>query len=769
MNTARTRRAGESGSVLLGTLVLVFVLLVLGLALFASALIDSQLAMASLDDYRALESAQAGMERALYRLNRHLCGGDARCANPSPVPNWLDGTIDGQTFAVEADHFVTFIPQAISFQGVFPDPRGPGYPSEEYAGAYTVELKHLTRQEATTILGLVCAARLDTDETCRDLIYVRATGSFGRTAAEPVAMRTVQAVAQARAHGAGFVSAPVPGLDPYSAGAGSVAILAETIVGSPEIHGALHMVPCGAAQCSPLLLSAGRGIRNNYNNYLGIPSALELPNIIPRLPVVLCQPSTACAGLEVETLEAKVRIAKPTADPTVAINIQSADASLGEEGTGTINTVTGVRGKPTMDGIYLGRGCEPAGATPPCADVIGTNPARSYADGPVRAYDAEPPWTFPKLDDGVAVLGRDYTAYAACPGPGNCTMSASGDFFISHAHRIVPGTEEEMPPDICDETGANHGTGAQPCELRDLHQILTDWGLRTGPGPDGTATFRKNFECNNASATRCDEDGDRVNGWVVNALSPKAQFFQLEWRGYDWMPANYPEAAVDPQANLLVIYQCTGPPPMASACASRVRFTPGGVTTGGVPLTGLDDVVRPVMFYVDGELKITCAVPPCGTPLLYQGHGMFLAKGIPGGGAVIEVDVIAACVPGSDFDCSILRDKRRTFPQRSLLTLYTPGRLTVGLTGPRSVMGRLYAGQDLVSTQAVNLVGGTVARVFDLGPAVARFWEVKLPLTPTALPFRGPQIQPPRLAPRWTVATVKWKECPPGSTNGRPC
>ena len=70
-----------------------------------------------------------------------------------------------------------------------------------------------------------------------------------------------------------------------------------------------------------------------------------------------CGPGTACAGLEVETLQATVRIGKPPTDDSVAVDIQSRGASLGQAGSGTTNPVTGKPSKPTMDGVYLGRGC----------------------------------------------------------------------------------------------------------------------------------------------------------------------------------------------------------------------------------------------------------------------------------------------------------------------------------------------------------------------------------------------------------------------------
>src|SRR5262249_18838186 len=63
-------RDGERGSALIAAMMLLFVLSILGLALFDTAMIDARLAMTSVDSYRALETAQAGVQLAMYRLYR---------------------------------------------------------------------------------------------------------------------------------------------------------------------------------------------------------------------------------------------------------------------------------------------------------------------------------------------------------------------------------------------------------------------------------------------------------------------------------------------------------------------------------------------------------------------------------------------------------------------------------------------------------------------------------------------------------------------------
>jgi hypothetical protein len=775
----KVRRGGRhlvpsstEGSVLLGALMLLFVLSILGLALFDTAVVDSQLALTAVDRYRALESAQAGMQRALHRLYRDLCGGDAACAAPVPSAGWADGTIDGDAFPVTTAAFAPFLAQTTSFAGPFADPRGPGFPAEEYAGTYAVELKHLTREQAKGI-GLACVTNgVDPNGACADLIYARARGTFGRTLAEQnvIPPRFVQAVIQAR---------------PTGADAGSMAVLAETITGSPEIHGSLHLVPCTSATCSSLVLAAGPGVRNDYTGMTN-----DLQRLLPRLPQVTCPPDTACAGSDVETLHATVRIGKPSTDTGVAINIQSREASLGEAGTGSVNALTGVRGKPTMDGVYLGRGCAPTGVAP-CADVVETNPGNVYADVPIRGYDIEPPAALPRLSDPTRVLGTAYSGWAACMGPGTCNQtgaltSGGFDFFIKHAHVISSGmSEDQRTALLCgaDPLGPVTGSGS-PCQQRNVFDILTKQNGREWT--EQTPTFRLTFNCGSSGPPCYDASGVRVNGWIVSSAVPPAPYLQLEWRGPDWI--NYPEYTgpgggyLGDQLSTLILYQC-----MTPNCSDRRVLSPGahGVPPGGVPGTQPNDPVRPALIYVNGPLKL-CA-PPASTGCVdanfyYRGHLAILANGAVGddspgserGSIVVEAGLRALCESTACFlpPGMVIPPTQASFPDRSLLTLYTPGNIFAFVTGTPAVVpaliGRFYAQRKFRIVRQIDVVGAATAATFDMGGQVPRFWEVKMPLTTTALPAYAPQLQPARGSPRWKVATVRWKECSGTVTSG-PC
>jgi hypothetical protein len=754
----RPRPGPERGSALIGALVLLFVLTILGLALFDSALIDAQLALVSVDEHRALQSAEAGLQRAMHRLYRDLCGRPEwstavtdGCESPPATARWADDIMDGTSFPVTTAAFATFIPQVQSFAGSFPDPRGAGFPAEEYAGTYTVDLKHLTVEQATA-LGLACLRDVPTP-ICQDLMYVRSTGTAGRKSGGASATRVIQALARGRTPGAA---------------AGNTVVTAETIIGSPEIFGSLHVVPCGGATCSPVTFGAGPGIRNSYTSAsISMPAYLQ--DIIPKLPVVTCPPGTACAGLQAETLQAAIRIGKPPTDPSVAVDIQSAGASLGEAGSGTTNPATGNRAKPTMDAVYLGRGCAPTGVTPPCADVVGTNSSNVYSDAPIRAYDLEPPPKLPQLDDRVSMIaGVSRDDYAACSGPGNCdetgtAVSGSGkDFFISHAFRVLPnGIQVKARPagNSCNaqDEFMGPGGGSNPCSQPYLYDLMS-----SGDWTQSTPSFTVILDCADAAVRpllTCDAGvpAVRVTGRVQGALMPWLQApsgFLIEWRGSDW---NFPQGwgGLSSEKNTLRIYGCQD-----SACTTKALLAP----------TNPDlDVVWPLLIYVGGSLKICPGAGCSGQTFFYQGHAIFLAKGtmadITGNlpSILIDAGLRARCDPLCD-----AAEIHKTFPKRSALTFYTPGNIFLGMTGPRDFMGRFYAANKLTTTQQINVVGEATARVFDLGTQVPRFWEVPMALAPSGLPPQAPQAQPPRGPARWRVSLLRWKECTIAVTN-QPC
>ena len=74
----------ERGSVILMSIVLVFVMTLLGLALFDLGAIENRMSLATQADLRAFEVAQAGIERALRELQ------DGFDADPAGAESWAD-------------------------------------------------------------------------------------------------------------------------------------------------------------------------------------------------------------------------------------------------------------------------------------------------------------------------------------------------------------------------------------------------------------------------------------------------------------------------------------------------------------------------------------------------------------------------------------------------------------------------------------------------------------------------------------------------------
>ncbi len=74
----------ERGSVILMSIVLVFVMTLLGLALFDLAAIENRMSLSTQADMRAFEVAQAGLERALRELQ------DGFVADAAGAESWAD-------------------------------------------------------------------------------------------------------------------------------------------------------------------------------------------------------------------------------------------------------------------------------------------------------------------------------------------------------------------------------------------------------------------------------------------------------------------------------------------------------------------------------------------------------------------------------------------------------------------------------------------------------------------------------------------------------
>lgn len=682
----------QRGSVLVGGLVLTLVMTLLGLALFNLSTLESRLVLGTEADYRAFETAQAGIERALYRLFRDYCGTDDCLSTASE--NWADGNINGISAGPDT---TAFYPFDLTGTGIvcITTPCGDG-------NKYSVKLKNVTKAEAAS-LSIVCA-----DDPCKDVIYVRSTGDFTKGVVES-GSRTIQLIARAAM------------VSPFGAGLIGGAPSGATIDGNALIAGSLHVAGCAAPPCveTPVALIGAAGVRNNYN---AMPP--ELQDRVPPLDVVC--PSGNC----VESLSSYIRIARPQSTP--ALNL-SGTATLGTSSAAT-NPYTGRVGRAIVENALIGDGCDP-NSNPYCSDAVGGNQGAQniFSDNAqkVDAYDLIPcdpsdpiSICFPMLSQETTIKNITYSKYADCPSEGNCNSglagNGTGEFFISHAFKILAGTMTDGGVDL-------------------FNLLTTSSGL-TNMTPD----FQKTFECG-VDAVCDDSNGARVNGSIN---SSKPSHFKLSWTD---------------TTDTLTIYQCTSPP----SCPTGPDFTNWSV------LSHTTAKVLPILVYVDGDLNICKG---CNNrEFLYQGQAMFLAKGK----ISIDPNLLTLCTNNilapiacnatlnttpadhSDHDLDV-NDDHRSFPKKNLLTFLTPGDMDIGLTSNRDMIGIFYAGDTWKTTKQTNVVGAVTARIFDMGNQVPKFFQV--PQLTNLLPET---LFPPRQL-KWKVATARWKECK-GTVPGGPC
>ncbi len=676
-NWLKSKFKDARGSVLIISLVLVVVMTILGLSLFELGLLESRLLLATVCDQQAYETAQAGIKRSLRLLRLDL-------TNDPNDPSWADGDPASVTTT-----FAAF----------------PGLTDQSFAdGTYSVELKNLTRSEANGI-GAACDADNDPAQTCKDLIYVRATGNCSRGTA--TSTKTTQLVVRAK-NNAPFAGGIVVGGPPLG---GSV------ISGNALIAGSLHLA-CTLPPCTDVVSFGGNaGLKNNYND---MPSNLQ--DRIPLLQLVTCPDGTPCAGQQVESLGAVVQIAEP--QTTTAIYL-SGSATLGES-SASHNPYTGKLGKPYLDDVRIGDGCD----IPDCSDTVGGKPVATnvFSDNPIKPYGTDTPAPFPRLDDEVTINGITYAAFAACPSTGNCDAGATNDFFISHGFKILPGTLEDGTG--CEGADDDDDDDASPPCNRDLHTLLT-----TGSGlTNSTNSFTKTFVC----AGQCnDSSGNRVNG-SVNGSQPSA--FKIEWkRSNQEDDDDEGEENEEQDGQLLTIYQCTG-----ATC------DPGPPDANWEPLSHPTQTVLPLLVYVDGPLIICDG---CNNKtILYQGHATFLARG----DIVISASLLTYCPTCPD------DPDHSSFPQKNLLSFLTPGDISVGLKPQQEQMGLFYAGNQWSTAKQTIVVGAVTAKFFDMGTNVPRFFQVpalNATMSETVVAVSGS---------RWSVAASNWKECL-GTLTQDPC
>jgi hypothetical protein len=384
----------ERGSVILMSIVLVFVMTLLGLALFDLAAIENRMSLSSQADLRAFEVAQAGIERAIRELQ------DGFDADAAGAESWADN--DGVRAPICAPSCVTgeYRPMTLantSFPG---------------GGSYAVEIMLVTVAEANATspypIGLNCFR--NAANVCTNLVFVRSTGTVtdspagGATSPAPAgytARKTLQVLARAYAPSVfanGVVAGTPSALQPVN---GNV-----LISGSAQILG----TPVGALPAINWN-GAAAGFRNSLSNLA--PTAPVPDNeILRRLPAqqAVCAPTVVpCAAPNVYSLGAEPQVARPTgiAAITLAGGAAIGGAAGGAYATGG-STPGSLAGKGPLDAIFIADGCQNSA----CSDSYAvTAPSQlPIVDmGAIgRAYPDNPVSPFPTLTSPVRIAAGTY-------------------------------------------------------------------------------------------------------------------------------------------------------------------------------------------------------------------------------------------------------------------------------------------------------------------------------------------------------------------------
>jgi hypothetical protein len=373
----------ERGSVILMSIVLVFVMTLLGLALFDLGAIENRMSLATQADLRAFEVAQAGIERALRELQNGFV------ADTAGAESWADN--DGVNAPICAPSCATGVYRSMTLANTtFPG-----------GGSYAVEIMLITVAEANATspypIGLNCFR--NAANVCTNLVFVRSTGTVtdspagGATSPAPAgytARKTLQVVARAYAPSVlanGLVAGTPSAFQPVN---GNVLIAGSAhILGSPV--GALAAIAWNGA---------GVGFANSLST-LAPGASVPDAEILRRLPAqqAVCAPTaTPCATPNVYSLGADVQVARPTA--VTAITLAGGAAIGGGPGAAYATGGSGpgsLAGKGPLDTIFVADGCQNSA----CDDSYGvTSPSQlPIVDmGAIgRAYPENPVSPFPLL------------------------------------------------------------------------------------------------------------------------------------------------------------------------------------------------------------------------------------------------------------------------------------------------------------------------------------------------------------------------------------
>ncbi|MCQ9208037.1 MAG: pilus assembly PilX N-terminal domain-containing protein [Omnitrophica bacterium] len=216
----------KQGSVLILTYLVVMVLLILGFSFVNRSIVESRIAERQKRGEQAFALAEAGLERALYRLRKDY-------ENDLFAPSWTDGEIDGIDYTLDGG------PDTNNFY-----PLSLGSAVLE-TGSYSVSLKNTTADDA---------------------IWVQSQGTVAEIS------KTIQAYV--------IIEDLAPWKNVIFAGVG---LSGAVVNGNVDIRGSLLVLGTNLSSTDLAINVSGDGLIGN--NYLGIPSAFS--SRIPAIPTTI--------------------------------------------------------------------------------------------------------------------------------------------------------------------------------------------------------------------------------------------------------------------------------------------------------------------------------------------------------------------------------------------------------------------------------------------------------------------------------------------------
>ena len=397
----------QRGGTLVMGLMLVFIMTLLGVALFDMARLEARLKLDSQTGVQALEIAEAGLERGLHLLYlEFVCGPNtaspinvANCLNPPTDPNYIiDNTLplEGVRKALTTDCPASLLPDgATGFKLLKAD-------QVFGLGSYTLCVRQWPDPNTDPP---------NQPSTNHHKAQFRSRGAL--TSVTGTAARIVQIDATAD------VTANKPH-SPFAFGG-----TAGGIRGNALIAGSLQFVSCPGAGCVAVSFGGGGGMQNNYT---GLNASLH-----DRIPWRFQD------GTTVNTLGAVLKVRQGQ------VKLDSGSACIGKQESGSGCSGGGTPFQDTMSGVYTSGTW--GGSKGNCSGGLNGNTTTNSrcnvwtsAQGP---YPTGEPTSIPLLSDSTIIDGKGYRCFFNPPGS-TCPNTADpipggtnfDEYFYSSAWRI---------------------------------------------------------------------------------------------------------------------------------------------------------------------------------------------------------------------------------------------------------------------------------------------------------------------------------------------